>query len=554
MLGCVSADGTLFPPLIIFKAQNLWNSWKGTKDVPGTTYASSDNGWMMTSIFNEWFANFCKTITERPLLIIFDGHVTHLDPATIGLAVRENIALLKLPPHTTDLLQPMDRSCFGPMKYKWNERLIKWQRLNQRVLSKSEFCDLLSDVWRDGLSAEVIQNSFKVTGLYPVNKDAYPKDRLDPVKLDRYNQSSFDSVLNPLNIFENPPPIGNITSVSPSIIEMTALTTETRPDAIISTETHPDSTISTETHPDTQNVPATQMDSAPSCQNIEPSNDHTRSGPSCSFETLLLSQIKHTQPTSKKRRKIDGKGKLLTTEEYLKSIENLDCKRKRSKKGKTNKIKQSKKTTVSETDIETDSEDKMRDKGEHKKNKQKEKIRIPDTDTDTDIGEEEIPYQDESDLEISLSELIDEQDSECDEPENYNSRSKECETAICDRETDEAEAAEAVMSKKSNSSKVEPTSFIDDLEYGVGDFILVVHTTKKNKHYYIARIERFDDEENLSVIYLKRAKKIFFVYPDARIIYSIRKDEIVMKLTPPKQKNKRGALVFNIDLEKYKIL
>lgn len=117
-MGCVSAAGTLLPPLIIFKGQNLWSSWKGTNDLPGTTYACSGNGWMMTSIFNQWFANCCKTVKERPLLVILDGHVTHLDPASIELAVQENVSLLKLPAHTTDVLQPIDRSCFGPIKYK----------------------------------------------------------------------------------------------------------------------------------------------------------------------------------------------------------------------------------------------------------------------------------------------------------------------------------------------------------------------------------------------------------------------------------------------------
>lgn len=94
---------------------------------------------------------------------------------------------------------------------------------------------------------------------------------------------------------------------------------------------------------------------------------------------------------------------------------------------------------------------------------------------------------------------------------------------------------------------------MDDLDYGVGDFVLLVHKTKKGKSYYIAKIEGSDDDNNISVIYLKRAKKIFFVYPDTRIIYCICRDEIVMKLPSPKKKGKRGALMFDIDLEKYNV-
>lgn len=114
----------------------------------------------------------------------------------------------------------MHRSLFGPIKYKWNERLIEWQRLNQRNLTKSEFCNLLSEVWRNGVSEEVIKKSFNVTGLYPVNKDVYPKDRLDPEKLERYNraQSSGDSIPNPLNIFEGSSS-ENIECISSSLLD-----------------------------------------------------------------------------------------------------------------------------------------------------------------------------------------------------------------------------------------------------------------------------------------------------------------------------------------------
>lgn len=458
----------------------------------GTTYACSENGWMLTRIFNEWFEIFCKTVTERPLLVIFDGHVTHLDPATIELAVRENVALLKLPPHTTDLLQPMDRSLFGPIKYKWNERLIEWQRLNQRSLTKSEFADLLCEVWRDGLSQEVIKNSFKVTGLYPVNKDVYPKDRLDPVKLDRFNkiQSSHGSVLNPLNVFEESPD-DNVECVSPSLLE-----------------------------PGTSH----DVDLIETYQNVQPGMPTTTTGPSSSrsssdpycssFESLLLNKIKYTKPATGKRRKIDGKGKLLTSEEYLKSIENLETKKK-----KTTGPKKKKQDTTKNT-----------------------------SDSDTDIGDEEIPYADESDVEnISLSALLEEEQKELVNESHKDPIDR------CERESQQAENVPVETEGiDENYIKLQSETQVQ-LEYGVGDFILVVHTTKTKQNYYIARIEGSDDEENLSVIYLKRTKKIFFTYPDTHIVYSINKDEIVKKLPSPTQKIKRGALMFDVDLEKYNI-
>ncbi|KAJ8965095.1 hypothetical protein NQ314_004383 [Rhamnusium bicolor] len=112
IMACVSAAGTLSAPLIIFQGRHLWTSWKGTSDLPNTCYAASEKGWMTTVIFNEWFNKFVKLVTVRPLLLIVDGHITHLDKSTIEMANKENITLLKLPAHTTDVLQPLDKGCF----------------------------------------------------------------------------------------------------------------------------------------------------------------------------------------------------------------------------------------------------------------------------------------------------------------------------------------------------------------------------------------------------------------------------------------------------------
>src|SRR5258705_9168362 len=78
VLACISADGNKLPPLIIFSGKNLQSTWKGQNAYPGTTYAVSDKGWMVTEIFESWFENFCRTVVQRPLLIIYDGHATHL--------------------------------------------------------------------------------------------------------------------------------------------------------------------------------------------------------------------------------------------------------------------------------------------------------------------------------------------------------------------------------------------------------------------------------------------------------------------------------------------
>ena len=81
---------------------------------------------MTSGVFGEWFNNFCEFVTERPLLLILDGHVTHVAIEYLLKAQEEGIHILKLPPHVTDLLQPLDVSCFGPLKCCLEEALNKW--------------------------------------------------------------------------------------------------------------------------------------------------------------------------------------------------------------------------------------------------------------------------------------------------------------------------------------------------------------------------------------------------------------------------------------------
>ena len=67
VLAAPSAAGELLDPLIIFKGKNLQSTWYGNKSPPNTQYAVSENGWMTTEIFTEWFFKFIKQVKLRPL-------------------------------------------------------------------------------------------------------------------------------------------------------------------------------------------------------------------------------------------------------------------------------------------------------------------------------------------------------------------------------------------------------------------------------------------------------------------------------------------------------
>ena len=187
-LATCNAAGCVMDPLIIYAGKNLQSSWRGNKALPDTMYSVSDSGWMTKAIFFSWFERFCDQITQRPLLLVFDGHLTHLSIDVIRKARAEDVTILKLPPHTTDLIQPLDVACFGPLKCIWERKLNEWTSLfgvNERI-KKAQFANMLSEVWRQGLSTKNIIAGFEATGVFPVNKLKYPTNRFNPNLLKSY--------------------------------------------------------------------------------------------------------------------------------------------------------------------------------------------------------------------------------------------------------------------------------------------------------------------------------------------------------------------------------
>ena len=74
---------------------------------------------MTTEIFYDWF-QFLFIVSRRPdhaVLLILDGHASHVTINVIKLAYENNIHLLcRLPAHTSHILQPLDVSVFYSFK------------------------------------------------------------------------------------------------------------------------------------------------------------------------------------------------------------------------------------------------------------------------------------------------------------------------------------------------------------------------------------------------------------------------------------------------------
>ncbi|XP_068217851.1 uncharacterized protein [Palaemon carinicauda] len=174
VLAMCCADGITLPPVVVFRGKHMQSTWKSTQDIPGTQYAVSKNGWMTTPIFEDIFKYFVdETKDRRPLLLILDGHISHTSIATVELAKKENISILKLPAHCTDVLQPLDVTCFAPLKnyYQYALNDLVNNTGAREPLRKCGFVNMLCSVWEKGLSPQNIKKGFESTGIYPCNRD-----------------------------------------------------------------------------------------------------------------------------------------------------------------------------------------------------------------------------------------------------------------------------------------------------------------------------------------------------------------------------------------------
>ena len=119
---CVSATGQALMPLVIFKGQDLQQQWFPDQldFLDHWYFESSPKGWTSDSIALEWLKQVFipQTAPQKtsPRLLIMDGHGSHQTDDFMYECFKNGIYLLFLPSHASHVLQPLDVSCFSPVK------------------------------------------------------------------------------------------------------------------------------------------------------------------------------------------------------------------------------------------------------------------------------------------------------------------------------------------------------------------------------------------------------------------------------------------------------
>ena len=170
----VSAEGRALRPCVIFKGGNLQSTWFPTDHVPPWRYKASENGWTdnETAIawLNDIFLPETQSLPQRPRLLIMDGHKTHCSLEFMLQAHQAGLYLLFLPAHSSHVTQPLDYTCFSPIKHRYRAQISALTAFDDGApIKKIQFIQYYAKARAEGLTSQIIKNGFRAAGIHPFN-------------------------------------------------------------------------------------------------------------------------------------------------------------------------------------------------------------------------------------------------------------------------------------------------------------------------------------------------------------------------------------------------
>ena len=106
----------------------------------------------------------------RPVLLLLDGHASHVSIEAVEFARNDEVHVLCLPAHTTHVLQPLDVGVFKPFKSAYNKACKRLMANHpHRVVTTDQIAGLVGTAWPQSLTPVNIMSGFKKCGIYPLN-------------------------------------------------------------------------------------------------------------------------------------------------------------------------------------------------------------------------------------------------------------------------------------------------------------------------------------------------------------------------------------------------
>ncbi|XP_030749386.1 uncharacterized protein LOC115877377 [Sitophilus oryzae] len=222
IISCCNAEGFFLPPACIFKGQNKKKEFEDGMPPGSVVYMNKKSAYISTELMFTWLKNhFVPRKPEGKVILMLDGHASHCNsPEMLEYAEEHQVLLFCLPSHTTQFLQPLDRSFFKSLKAYFNSACNRYVRANPtRKISRLNFGELLADAWSKSATIENAVSAFKSTGICPFNPEAIPNYAyLNDNENDHLEKRKIDNLSETPEHLENPGPSSQETRTNVSTV------------------------------------------------------------------------------------------------------------------------------------------------------------------------------------------------------------------------------------------------------------------------------------------------------------------------------------------------
>ena len=141
---------------------------------------------MTTELFYGWIANHFvfNILPPRPVVLLVDGHSTHIDIEISKFCNKNGILLYCLPAHSSHITQPLDVGFYGPLKQAWKKAVSEYSCNNiGKSITKQTFAEVFKVAWENTVKVSTIVSSFRSAGIFPVDFSAIRPEKLAPATI-----------------------------------------------------------------------------------------------------------------------------------------------------------------------------------------------------------------------------------------------------------------------------------------------------------------------------------------------------------------------------------
>lgn len=177
MVECICGDGSSVALLVVFKGWNGSTEWFQSPEIPGNwQFSVSENGWTSNIHGLKWLqlcfdSDTWEKAERQYRLLILDGHGSHVTGSFIMHCMDHWIALIRLSPHTSHVLQPLDVGYFGPLKTALSNYQDKLFRLHVARICKIEWLIAYVKARCTAFRYDNVLGGWSGAGLIPLNPE-----------------------------------------------------------------------------------------------------------------------------------------------------------------------------------------------------------------------------------------------------------------------------------------------------------------------------------------------------------------------------------------------